>query len=62
MNADGSDARQLTSLSQPASNQYQGYPSLAGGLAFNPANPSQFVAGFGTSYSGDFKSFLITLR
>ena len=41
MNADGSDARQLTSLSQPASNQYQGYPSLAGGLAFNPANPWQ---------------------
>jgi hypothetical protein len=62
MNSDGSDPRQLTSLSQPWSGQYHGYPSLAGGLAFNPANPKQFVAGFGTNYEGDYKSAVITIE
>ena len=62
MNPDGSDPQQLTWLSQPRSPLYHGYPSLAGGLAFNPANPKQFVAGFGTSYEGDYKSALITLK
>jgi hypothetical protein len=62
MNSDGSDPQQLTTLSQPWSPQYHGYPSLAGGLAFNPGNPKQFVAGFGTNYQGDYKSVMITLR
>jgi hypothetical protein len=61
INPDGSDPKQLTWLSQPLSGQYRGHPSLAGGLAFNPANPSQFVAGIGTDYNGDYKSLLITL-
>jgi hypothetical protein len=62
MNADGSDARQLTTLSLPWSLQYHGYPSLAGGLAFNPDDPRQFVAGFGTNYQGDYKSAVLTLK
>ena len=59
---DGSDARQLTSFSDPTSPWYDGFPSIAGALAFNPANPDQFVAGIETSYRGDYKSVLITLR
>jgi hypothetical protein len=62
MRADGSDPQQLTTVSSPFSPHYHGYPSLAGGLAFDPANPKRFVAGFGTSYEGDFKSSLITLK
>jgi len=62
MNADGSDPQQLTTLSQPWSLFYHGYPSLAGGLAFDPANPRHFVAGFGTSYEGDYKSAVLTLK
>jgi hypothetical protein len=62
MNADGSDPRQLTWLSQPLSPHYHGYPSLAGGLAFDPENPKQFVAGFGTNYEGDYKSAILTLK
>jgi hypothetical protein len=58
---DGSDARQLTSFSVPGSPWYDGVPSIAGSLAFNPANPNQFVAGVETNYEGDFKSFLITI-
>jgi hypothetical protein len=59
---DGSDARQLTSFSDPSSRWYDGYPSIAGGLAFNPDDPDQFVAGFATNYEHDFKSFLITVE
>jgi hypothetical protein len=62
MNSDGSDPQQLTTLSQPWSPQYHGYPSLAGGLAFNPGNPKQFVAGFGTNYQGDYMSAVLTLK
>jgi hypothetical protein len=62
MNADGSDPRQLTWLSLPFSPHYHGHPSLAGGLAFNPDNPKQFVAGFGTNLAGDYKSAMITLK
>ena len=62
MKADGSDPQQLTTLSLPWSPQYQGHSSMAGGLAFNPANPKQFVAGFGTSYQGDYVSAILTLK
>jgi hypothetical protein len=58
---DGSDARQLTSFSKRSSRWYDGYPSIAGGLAFNPGNPDQFVAGIETNYEGAYKSVLITL-
>jgi hypothetical protein len=61
MNANGSDARQLTWLSRPTSSQYHGHPSLAGGLAFDPADPRRFVAGIETDLSGDYKSLMITL-
>ena len=59
---DGSDARQLTSLSDPSSPWYDGFPAIAGGLAFNPANPNQFVAGIETNYEGDYKSVMVTLE
>jgi hypothetical protein len=59
---DGSDARQLTSFSVPSSSWYDGFPSIAGGLAFNPADPNQFVAGLGTNYEGDYKSVMVTLE
>jgi hypothetical protein len=59
---DGSDPRQLTSFSDPTSPWYDGIPSIAGGLAFNPADPNQFVAGLETNYEGDYKSVLITLE
>jgi len=62
MNADGSDPRQLTRLSWPGSRQYHGHPSLAGSLAFDPANPKRFVAAIETDYRGDYKSLMITLR
>jgi hypothetical protein len=61
MNADGSDPQQLTSLSQPLSKQYHGHPSLAGSIAFDPANPKRFVAAIETNYHGDYKSLMITL-
>lgn len=59
---DGSDARQLTSFSVPTSRWYDGVPSIAGGLAFNPANPDQFVAGLETNYEGDYKAVLVTVE
>jgi hypothetical protein len=62
MNADGSGARQLTWLSRPFSKQYHGYPSLAGPLAFDPANPKRFVAAIETNYDLDYKSVMITLK
>ncbi len=62
MNANGSDPRQLTWLSAPWSSQYQGYPSLATTLAFDPSNPNVFVAAIETDYHGDYKSLMITLR
>jgi hypothetical protein len=62
MNPDGSDPKQLTWLSVPWSSQYHGYPSLAGGLAFNPTDPKQFVASIETDYRGDYKSLMITLN
>lgn len=62
MNPDGSDPKQLTWLSVPWSSQYHGYPSLAGGLAFDPTDPKQFVASIETDYRGDYKSLMITLN
>jgi len=62
MNADGSDPKQLTSLSQPLSKQYHGHPSLAGSIAFDPHNPRRFVAAIETSYHGDYKALMITLE
>jgi len=62
MNADGSDPRQLTWLSVPWSSQYQGFPSLAAGLAFDPEDPKRFVAGIETNDSGNYKSLMITLK
>jgi hypothetical protein len=62
MNADGSDPQQLTWLSQPLSKQYHGHPSLAGSLAFDPANPKRFIASIGTDYHGTYKSVMITLQ
>lgn len=62
MNPDGSDPKQLTWLSVPWSSQYHGYPSLAGGLAFDPTNPKRFVTSIETDYRGDYKSLMITLN
>jgi hypothetical protein len=58
---DGSDARQLTSFSVAGSRWYDGIPSIAGGIAFNPADPDQFVAALETNYEGDYKSVVVTL-
>lgn len=62
MNADGSDPRQLTWLSMPWSTQYQGHPSLASALAFDPTDPKRFVASIETDYQGDYQSLMITLN
>jgi hypothetical protein len=62
MKPDGSDARQLTWLSQPLSSQYMGYPSLVGGLAFDPENPKRFAAGIATDTAGNYKSVMVTLK
>jgi hypothetical protein len=62
MNANGSDPRQLTWLSVPWSSQYQGHPSLATTLAFDPSDPNVFVAAIETDYHGDYKSLMITLN
>lgn len=64
MNWDGSDPQQLTWLSIPWSVQYQGYPSVVSGVAFNSANPKQFIVGVGqsTSQPTTYKSFLLTLK
>lgn len=60
---DGSDARQLTRFSVPGSPMYDGFlpASLAGAVAFDPKNPKRFVCGIGTSYTGDYKSKIVTL-
>jgi hypothetical protein len=64
MNWDVSDPHQLTWLSIPWSVQYQGYPSVVSGVAFNSANPKQFIVGVGqsTSQPTTYKSFLLTLK
>jgi hypothetical protein len=60
-NLDGSDPEQLTSFSKPSSLWYDGVPSIAGSLAFDPGNPNRFVAGLERNLQGDFRSVLVTL-
>ena len=62
MNPDGSDPRQLTSLSQPFSSQYLGFPSLVGGVAFDRTNPKRFAVGIGVDTAGDYRSAIVTLK
>lgn len=60
---DGSDARQLTTFSIPGSKTYDGFlpASLCGPVAFDPRNPKRFVCGIETTYTGDYKSKIVTL-
>jgi hypothetical protein len=44
VSAGGGEASRLTLMNQPGSAEYMGY-SIAGGLAFDPANPNRFLAG-----------------
>jgi hypothetical protein len=44
MNPDGTNPQRLTYFNEPWHTEYLGY-SVTGGLAFNPNNPNQFLAG-----------------
>ncbi len=44
VNDNGTDPRRLTYMNQPGTAQYMGY-SVGGGVAFDPRDPSRFVAG-----------------
>lgn len=55
MNSDGSGAEQLTFFSS------QGFVSIAGGLAFNPNDPKEFVAGFALDGADSYTSMMLRL-
>jgi len=61
MHPDGTDPQQLTALSLPWGPFYHGFPSLAGGLAFDPDNSRRLVAAFGTNYDGGYKAEFLHL-
>jgi hypothetical protein len=59
---DGSDPQQLSSFSVPFSRWYHGFPSMAGGVAFDPADPMRMAAGFCLNYEGSaFKASMVTM-
>ncbi len=61
MNPDGSDAQRLTWFNAPWNTESLGY-SVVGGLAFNPNNPDQFVAGIANSPTAStLNAVMITL-
>jgi hypothetical protein len=57
MNADGSDAKQLTHLSGPG----QATGQIAVSMAFDSASPNRFVAGVQQGYGGSFNAVIVTL-
>lgn len=62
MNPSGNDRRRLTFFNQPWSTETLGY-SIVEGLAFNPANPNQFITGVATDLSSEtINAQLVTLN
>lgn len=62
MNPDGSNPQRLTYFNEPWSTESSGY-SIAGSIAFNPANPNQFIAGVAHDHAAEHvNAVLVTLN
>jgi|SRR5581483_10842911 len=57
MNADGTDAKQLTHLSGPS----QPTGQIAGSVAFDPSNANRFVAAVQQGYGGPFNAVMVNM-